>query len=69
MFLESFSKLELCILQHNVSLDSVAEAGEVPPRPRAPLHQNRKAKWRPWKTGETEYVCTYCDLWHYINVF
>lgn len=52
MFLERFSKLELCILQHNVSLDSVLQAGDVPLRPR----RNRKVKWRPWKTGETESV-------------
>jgi len=59
MFLERFSKLELCILQHNVSLDSVPLAGDLPSRPprRPPaLPRNRKMNWRPWKTGETEYV-------------
>ena len=54
MFLERFSKLELCILQHNVSLDSLPQAGNVPPRMLPP--RQRKRKWRPWKTGETESV-------------
>jgi len=57
MFLESFSKLELCILQHNVSLESIPQASDVLPRPSPPLHyrdRSKNVKWRPWKAGETE---------------
>jgi len=52
MFLRSFSKLELCILQHNVSLDTFPTV--VPPLPAYQRDRNKKAKWRPWKAGETE---------------
>ena len=57
MFLESFSKLELCILQHNVSLESVPRGDAFLPQP-SPLLRHRdhirNVKWRPWKAGETE---------------
>lgn len=49
MFLESFSKLELCILQHNVSL----HADNMSPPPFRNIAHKKKVKWRPWKTGET----------------
>jgi len=62
MFLNGFSELELCILQHNVSLDSVPQV--LPPQPERLRGHSKKAKWRPWKTGETEYVfkITRCDI-------
>jgi len=59
MFLESFSKLELCILQHNVSLKSVPQGDVLLQKPSPPFrHHDRtkNVKWRPWKAGETEYV-------------
>jgi len=55
MFLESFSKLELCILQHNVSLESAAQVHA--PQPSPPFRHRdryRNMKWRPWMAGETE---------------
>jgi len=58
VFLESFSKLELCILQHNVSLDSFPEMASIPP----PRRRKKKLKWAPWKTGETESVCAFFPI-------
>ena len=54
MFLERFSKLELCILQHNVSLDSYPQLRNTPPPPVGRRAPRKKVNWRPWKYGETE---------------
>jgi len=53
MFLKSFSKLELCILQHNVSLGSFPEFNDGSP-PSRYRERYKRVKWRPLKIGETE---------------
>jgi len=54
MFLERFSKLELCILQHNVSLESISQTNDALPPLRHDDRKKKVTKWRPWKVGETE---------------